>query len=320
MQCVLDIGLQKTGSKARQQFFMFQLHRVMGLRVLYPSAGRESGWHCPLSKALKKGDRSVLNSVIREAEEHENQADLMILSCEGLYMLKEAQIHWLKDSIPDLTAVVFLRRQDQLINSLHNQLHKSHRIPLQKLEDFEDQMLDYDLGYDHRATLERWSVVLGRKSVIPILFDKTVSSVLSFFRSTNIDVNLDGYKETYPNRAIDGFGLAVLRWVKRLVLDEQELPKIMNEAHRKLAPYFVEFGDEEELYSLSPEMRHRIMSDYEVSNEWVRREYFPERSSLFTPLDDRVLVDDRVLAQQDYSVGRELAEVIIAEARRSNAF
>jgi hypothetical protein len=309
VKCVLDIGLQKTGSKARQQFFMSELHRVIGLRVLYPSAGREAGWHCPLSKALTKGDRSLLNAVLREAEEQESLADLLILSYEDLYKLKEAQIHWLKDSLPDLTAVVFLRRQDQLINSLHNQLYKSHRITQRKLEDFEDHMLDHNINYDHRSTLERWTGVLGRESVVPILFDKTVSSVLTFLRAVNIDVNLDGYEDTYPNRAIDSFGLAVLRWVKRLVQDEQELPIIMNEAHCTLAPYFVALGDEEEYYSLTLEMRHRIMSHYEASNEWVRRGFFPERRSLFPPLDLGVL------SQPDYSVGRELAEEIIAAAR-----
>lgn len=311
MKCVLDIGLQKTGSKARQQFFSSQLHRVMGLRVLYPSAGAgpEGRWHCPLSKALKKGERSLLSSVLREAEEKGSQADLMILSCEGLYMLQEAQIHWLKDSLPDLTAVVFLRRQDQLINSLHNQFHKAHRMSLQKLEDFESHILDYDVDYDHRATLERWTKVVGRESVVPILFDKTISSVLAFFRSVNIDVNLHDYEDTHPNRAIDGFGLSVLRWVKRLVQDEQDLPKIMNEAHRKLAPYIVAPGDEEECYSLTLDMRHHIMSHYEASNEWVRREFFPERRSLFPPLDLGMLT------QPDYSVGRELAEEIIGAAR-----
>jgi len=83
----------------------------------------------------------------------------------------------------------------------------------------------------------------------------------------------------------------------------------MNEAHRKLAPYFVALGDKEEYYSITLEMRHRIMFHYEASNEWVRRGFFSERRSLFPPLDLGVL------AQPDYSVGRELAEKIIAAAR-----
>lgn len=309
VKCILDIGLQKTGSKARQQFFTSQLHRVTGSRVLYPSAGLDGSWHRPLCDALMKGDRSPLNSLVLETEEQESQTDLLILSWEGLYMLEETQIHWLKESLPDITAVAFLRRQDQLVNSLHNQLHKAHRISLRELKDFEDNMLDYDVAYDYQSILERWTDVLGRESVIPILFDKTVSSVSAFFRCVNIDVNFDGYDETYPNRAIDNFGLAVLRWVKYLVNDEQDLPKIMNEAHRKLAANFVAPGNVETLYSLSPEMRQRIMSHYEASNEWVRREFFPEHQSLFPPPDDDLPV------QPDYSVGRKLAEEIIAAAR-----
>ena len=224
-------------------------------------------------------------------------------------MLEEAQINWLKESLPDIIAVVFLRRQDQLINSLHNQLHKAHRISLRELENFEHQMLDYNVAYDYRAILERWTGVLGHEPVVPILFDKTISSVAAFFRCVNVEVNLEGYDETYPNRAIDNFGLAVLRWVKYFVHDEQELPKVMNEAHRKLAAYFVAPGDLEERYSLAPEKRQRIMSHYEASNEWVRHKFFPEHQSLFPPPDDGLLV------QPDYSVGRKLAEEIIAAAR-----
>ena len=309
VKCILDIGLQKTGSKARQQFFTSQLPRVTGSRVLYPSSGLDGSWHRPLCNALMKGDRSLLNSLALEAEEQESQTDLLILSWECLYMLEETQIEWLKESLPDITAVIFLRRQDQLINSLHNQLHKSHRISLQELEDFEGNMLNYDVAYDYQAILERWTDVLGRDSVVPILFDKTVSSVSAFFRYVNIDVNLDGYDETYPNRAIDNFGLAVLRWVKLLVNDEQELPKIMNEAHRKLAAYFVAPGNVDIRYSLSPEMRQHIMSHYEVSNEWVHHEFFPEHKSLFPPSSDDLFL------QPDYSVGRKLAEEIIAAAR-----
>ncbi len=312
VKCILDIGLQKTGSKARQQFFKSQLHRVKDLHVLYPGTGLDGLWHYPLCDALMKGDRSILNSVLQEAEEQKSQVDLLILSWEGFYMLKEEQIRWLKESLHDITAVIFLRSQDQLINSLHNQHHKSHRVSLQELLDFEDHMMDYDVAYDYCATLKRWSGVLGRNSVVPILFDKTISSVLAFFHYANINVDLEGYDETYPNRAVDSFGLAVLRWVKHKVRDEYELPIIMNEAHRRLADHFVAPGDVEERYSLTAEMRNRIMSLYEPSNEWVRREFFCEHPSLFPPTDYGMLV------QPNYSMGQNLAEEIIAETRKRN--
>jgi hypothetical protein len=257
---------------------------------------------------LARGDRSVLDALTREVTEQRDIADVVILSYEEMYKLDQRQIAWLKDALPNLTALLFLRRQDELANSLHNQFHKSHRVSLRELESFETGMLAYDVAYDHRATIERWSGVLGRESVVPLLFTKGVSSVVSFFHHAGVAVDLSGYEETYPNRAMDPVGLAILRWIKRLIVDDEELPAIMTHAHRALASHFVTRHDATN-YMLTVEDRQRLMSHYEASNEWVRKEFFPQRSCLFDPLEP-----DRV-TQPDFATGRDVAEAIISEAR-----
>jgi hypothetical protein len=308
MRSVLDLGVQKTGSKARQRFFMDHLHRVSDVRSCYPITGRHGSWHRPLYDSLARGDRSVLDALTREVTEQGDLANLIILSYEEMHKLDRAQIVWLKDALPSLTALLFLRRQDQVVNSLHNQFHKSHRVPLRELESFETGMLAYDAAHDHRATIERWSGVLGRESVVPILFTKSVSSVVSFFHHAGVGVDLVGYEETYPNRAMDPVGLAILRWIKRLIVDEEELPAIMTQAHRALASHLVTGHDATD-YTLTTEDRQRIMSHYEASNEWVRKEFFPERRCLFDPLEPGWVM------QPDFATGRDVAEAIISEAR-----
>lgn len=309
MQVIVDIGLQKTGSKARQQFFATHLDRVAHRRVLYPAAGRQGVWHRPLYDALCRGERAPLGTLAAEVAGRAEDADLAIVSYEELYKLGAEQIGWLKESLGDLVAIVFLRRQDQLVNSFHNQLHKSHRVPLEAIERFESGMLDYDRAYDHRATLERWIGVLGRSAVRPILFDKRDSSVVAFWRRADIAVDFEGYGETYPNRAMDAFGLAVLRWVKRLTADETALPEVMNEAHRRLAAHWIAQAVDQDIYSLSLAERARVMAHYEASNEWVRQELFPDRPALFAPLEPGAPV------RPDYTQGRELALEIVAAAR-----
>ena len=44
--------------------------------------------------------------------------------------------------------LVFLRRQDQLVNSYHNQLHKSHRVTIEAVEEFEAGMFNYQQVLD----------------------------------------------------------------------------------------------------------------------------------------------------------------------------
>ena len=310
MRCYLDLGLQKTGSKARQQFFASELARVRGARLFFPSAGREWIWHKPLYQALSAGNRAPLDELSREVAARRNEADGFILSYEELHKWGPREIAWIGEAFADIRAAVFLRRQDQLVNSFHNQRHKSHRESLRTLEAYEAGMLDYDPALDHAATLQRWTAGLGREAVAPILFDKSASPVASFFGRLGLDVDLQGYAEGYPNRAIDAFGMSVMRWVKRLARNDAELPLLMDHAHAALAAHFAKPGNIEERYSLSFAQRRRIMRNYAASNEWVRAEFFPERAGLFPPLEEagRVAVD--------YAQGRELAERIVAAARR----
>jgi hypothetical protein len=307
MRHILDLGMQKTGSKARQEFFRRELHRIRNHRAVYPAAGREGVWHLPLYLSLLNADRSALEAVASETRGRPD-ADLAILSYEELYRLEDAQIRWLKESLSDVVVVVFLRRQDQLVNSFHNQLHKAHRVPLSGLEAFEAHMLEYNPAYDHKATLARWTRVLGRGRVRPVVFTKSDSAVRAFARHAGLDVDFDGFVDEYPNRAMDAFGLAVLRWVKRLIRPDQSLVEAMNDAHRVLADHFVDPADNAERYTLSLEARRHILAIYHAGNEWVRQEFFPERKMLFDPLEESA-----DLLHIDYSKGLELAQEILRD-------
>ena len=155
MRVLLDLGLPKTGSKTRQQLLTTQLHRVSGLRAHYVQTGRQGPWHRPLYESLAADDRSLVDALVKELETKVDRADLAILSYKELYKLDQDRIQYLKDSLPELTALIFLSRQDDIVNSFRNQLHKAHRIPPRDLGAFETRMLDYLCEYDYRAILER---------------------------------------------------------------------------------------------------------------------------------------------------------------------
>jgi hypothetical protein len=313
MKILLDIGVSKTGSKARQLFFCNELHRVISARAFYVRAGREGLWHQPLYFSLEKGDQSSLRGVVQEVEESAGTRDLAIISYETMFMLGEEQIRWLAESFRDLTVLVFLRRQDQLVNSRRHHKHKAHRLSFEKLVEFEAEMLGHDPDFDYRNILERWVGALGRRAVVPIRYDKSTSSVVAFFRNAGVEVKLDGHIEAHPNRAMDARGLEVLRWVKRLVPDARELLDIMSDVHQALEARVVPYDAGVERYSLTMEMRRHVMDTYKATNEWVRHEFFPDLPSLFSDLEPGEFfhISD--------SNGRALAESILAEirARRS---
>lgn len=155
MKCIIDSGLQKTGSKARQLFFTAHLYRVNSTTVIYLYVGRDNIWHRPLFESFHFGDKSVLNSLASEIKQLSDETSVIILSYEEMYKLEKEQIQWIQQIFPDLTVSIFLRRQDQISNSLHNQLHKAHRVNLQSIQKFEKNLLEYNPDYDYQLILRR---------------------------------------------------------------------------------------------------------------------------------------------------------------------
>lgn len=283
MRLVLDIGAQKTGSKARQGFFAQQLGRLTGVRAIYPLAGRAGAWHRPLHEALQGGEPALLDAIVAEAEA--GQAELVILSYEAMHQLGAREVARIAEAFDDVTAVVFLRRQDQFVNSFHNQTYKAHRFTFAAIQAFERGMTAPNPACDYKEVLERWTTVLGRDRVLPIVYDKSRSVVRAFFDRLGLAVDYTDYVEAHPNTAINGFGISVLRWVKQMARDEEELPHLVTEAHRVLKDCFIEHSSTVDRYSLSFDTRQRIMAHYRESNEWVRQHFFPDRDTLFPALE-----------------------------------
>jgi hypothetical protein len=313
MRVILDIGLPKTGSKARQTFLLNDSERLQDELLLYPQAGRDWVWHRPLYEAITAGDHVTLDKLKQELRAAEGRSTLAILSYEEMYLLDAERIQVLGSLSDDVRAVVFLRRQDQLVNSYYNQQHKGHRVSINALKAYEATMLQRSDSFDYRNVLQRWMQVLGDDKVKPVLFDKGRSSVLSFFEGAGVAVDTVGYEEIYPNPAIDEFGLSVLRAVKELVQESDLLADVVREAHATLASHFRTSPKDPEAYLLTFAQRTQVMNQYEDSNEWVRQRFFPERTSLFEPLEAGTA------CSIDPQEGKELAQRIVQCVRERRA-
>lgn len=299
MRCILDLGIQKTGSKARQAFFARELGRLVDCRASYPASGRVGLWHRPLYEALARGDDALARAAADEAARR--GTDLVILSYEEMHKLDAPAIERLLRVFPRLDAVVFLRRQDAFVNSFYNQLHKSHRVRLETLSDFESRLAAYDPHLDYRLMLDRWAELIGADRLHPVVFDKASSPVETFFAAAGIRLDLTAYHQPpHANPAIDKEGLAVLRAVKGLVGDASDLFEVMTVAHGELAHHFTD-GVTTEVDLLDSDTRARIMAHYDDANEWVRRRYFPKQRRLFNesqaPRRQGALPFDKLVAE-----------------------
>jgi len=282
------------------------LERLVGIRAIYPNTGREGCWHRPLYESLHNDDRSLLDAMSEELRCSNVKPDVVFLSFERFFDLGRLHIQWLNESFPNLKVVIFLRRQDQLVNSYLNQMYKAHRVTIGEIKLFEASALNYNPLFDYQEMLERWEMVVGKENIRAVLFDKTKSSVDKFFEACEIDVDFEGYQEAFPNTAIDEYGLSVFRCVKTLIKNRRDLPEIIQQVHERLVDHFVCAKNNEENYLFTKKQRQKIMENYQSSNELVRKEFFPELECLFPPLEEGFTISP------NYSQGLALAQNIMS--------
>lgn len=302
---IIHIGTQKTGSKAIQHFLTSDLATSTGGMLCFPESGREGVWHEPLYHDLVRGVTGRLEMVCREVAA--SGAREGVLSCEAFYRLPEDRIRLLHEIVGISTIVVFVRRQDQLINSLYNQLIKAHRVSFDQILKFEQMVDDYLPEFDHMVTVDRWGRVFGHDRIIPIIYHKQGSAVDRFMEHLHQSMDIDWLParmtnaSVNPNPALDLRGLKILRRVKQLCPRDEDLPRLTNAAHSVLRDLFIDTYENGDQYVFPTYKRQAIVECYRDSNECLRARYFPEHDSLFSP----VTVDPFVQALEQES---ELAD------------
>jgi len=283
MQWVLHIGTQKTGSKAIQHVLSDELHRVVGATVYYPQSGRAGLWHEPLHDALSGGDRKLLAAALQEARAA--GADYTVLSYEGLYELPVAALQLVRESIGEAQIVLFLRRQDSLLNSWYNQLIKAHKVTIDEIRNFERSLTDYHLAFDHSATLEKWASVFGWPCQRPLIYEKSSCAVDTFLGVLASGLDRDALKLPNFNKALDARQAGLLRGVKEALGNSPRLPEIIQLLHEELAGELIDTFRVEESYLFDLATREKILSLYEESNERVRERCFSKAPRLFAAME-----------------------------------
>lgn len=279
VRLLLDIGVTKTGSKSRQQYFASTYDKRKNTSTVFLETGREGIWHRPVYDRLKAHDYAVLNDLKDEIKSLNDECEVALLSFEQFYLLGEPQIEALKHEFPNLHVTLFVRRQDEIVSSTLNQLHKAHRVPWSEVEAFEKRIPSYMHEFDYSLHLERWSNRLSKANVKVVMYNKQRSSVETFCEVNGLETPTKVESEDRLNFAIDGFGLAVLRSLKKRVGENEKLPEIIEFAHRALDPHFRPDGPTRYLFPKSSSKK--IMKSFKVSNKRLRRDWFRRKIRLF---------------------------------------
>jgi len=238
IKLLIHIGLHKTGTSAIQSFLLDNRAALLDQGLLYPLDLEEWGNHNPLAWHLMDprympthGDfyRELSTPAHWQKlhkEASERQTDRVILSGEDFSLIsRPQQLAELLERY-DTRIIVYLRRQDQYLQSIYNQDVKNYEF--MRCERFEEFVLDHRLAeilhYD--IFLERWGAAFGKENIDVAIYDRRHlrhGLIPDFASRAGIDLRegMPVRHEAVNTRLPDG-ALEVKRILNRLKVNEPQ--------------------------------------------------------------------------------------------------
>lgn len=307
MKCILHIGTEKTATTTIQEFLHRNRQTLFQLGYLYTKAtGSRNNWNLPVAAydvsrrddlTRLRGiytDENLLNYQKKTIEQLRKEVDsagafkLTVFSSEYIQSRlttsgEVSRLRILLNQIgyDDIQILVYLRRPVDIAKSLYSTSVKcgataaSPPSPKNKY---------YRNICDHRGTLKRFSDVFGETAVRPRIYSrdefKNGCIISDFLASIGLESTQELFEvPTNHNDHLSALGLEILRRVNHrvpLFVDER-----LNQLRGNLVKYFSNYFKDGYAYTMPEELFWQYEMEFEESNEWVRRKYFPERDCLF---------------------------------------
>lgn len=292
--CVLHIGAPKTGSTGLQCFLGDNRAHLAAAGLLYPGSIERGHAHHDLAFLTAGGYPEWASSQpaslgeLLAAIQTEFQAQpalrKLLLSSENFYWLSDPEaVRRMLDTLghrpEQIAVVVYIRRQEDAIESWYNQLVKA----LGYSADFSQSIADYDSLWDYHARLSGWAAVFGEDRIVPRIYpddDDDFDIRRDFVALLELaDPDLH-YAPDRPNRRLVRDLLEFQRIINRL-----PLPTMAKRRHHKrlihLSAHAEELGLEDAPLH-TPATRQAIRSRYAEGNRIVARSHF-DRDAMFPP-------------------------------------
>ncbi len=307
MKCFLHVGTEKTATTTIQDFLNINRKRLLEQGMIYTKSAGESNNRalaCAAFNPSKRDDftrslqlktdaelkdfqQKTILSLKKEIEAMSSNSDRLIFSSEHFQsrLTDLEEIERLKAIMVELGAtevivVIYLRRPADLATSLFSTALKSGNI-------FDEPPHPRN-GYwnnicNHKATLEKFGSVFGKSKLIPRLFKRT-----EFVNGSIIDdiTNIFGMPDINgfvlpenKNESLSMLGVSLLKRLNKSV--PQWVDDRTNPARSNLVSY-IEQNFTDEKYVMPAHLYVQYEEEFRDSNEWVRQEFFPEKSTLFS--------------------------------------
>ena len=300
-KAILHIGGGKTGSSAIQTLLKQNVSKLSRRGVRVPDADLKlrdtTAGHCVfhLQAIFEKGEdvRSHLEPLVMEIGDEQT----LLISAENMSNGRNYRLFERFAAEYPTKVVFYIRRQDEFLSSAWQQWQS-------KVRGDRDAWVEASLGKQVHwlQTIEGWEAAVGKGNVVPRIFERAslpggdvtrdFLSVLGF-NAENLDLPTGGVNDSYSNL------------ITALVEGRTDLfDGPHDDAFYRFVMDLLREADHPRLGSVSlltRSQRERILDFYAEENETIRQRYFPDRETLFSPLDHsryRYAEDDDVRDEQ----------------------
>ena len=296
MRAYIHIGTPKTGTTTLQRFF-FKNTQILQKHGIYfsNSFGRNEkhflGRDVFLDHLrLDSFDDKFRANITSFKEEIKHISGNLLISNEGLYDFYEnvEEIKKLKSflnklGIDDIKIIVYLRDSIDLAISWYLFIFKVFKINENPFNDDEFKARFKRVCNHH--TLQMWKEVFGKENIIARIFAKNEfyknDLLADFLNIFNIDLDENFLIPDNQNEAIDLLGMQLKDALRNLFKNYEEF-----NAHglSKVNSYF-NSKDKSLKFMPKKEIYKAYIEYFEESNEWLRKEFFSHKESLFPKRD-----------------------------------
>ena len=296
MRAYIHIGTPKTGTTTLQRFF-FKNTQILQKHGIYfsNSFGRNEkhflGRDVFLDHLrLDSFEDKFRANITSFKEEIKHISGNLLISNEGLYDFYEnvEEIKKLKSflnklGIDDIKIIVYLRDSIDLAISWYLFIFKVFKINENPFNDDEFKARFKRVCNHH--TLQMWKEVFGKENIIARIFAKNEfyknDLLADFLNIFNIDLDENFLIPDNQNEAIDLLGMQLKDALRNLFKNYEEF-----NAHglSKVNSYF-NSKDKSLKFMPKKEIYKAYIEYFEESNEWLRKEFFSHKESLFPKRD-----------------------------------
>jgi hypothetical protein len=285
---ILHIGLMKTGTTALQSALHGNRDRLLSKGVLYPSSSLLQSkhvqlvWSCvkaqlsPFAASKYSGMTTAAYLDAIEDERHFTNATTCIVSAEDFSIYQPQRFQGIVDAFQkDLRIVVYLRPQDEMIESMYRQRLKGAGIT-DRFEDFVASAIRTGIAgiapLDYDRLLGGWADMAGDdRLTVKVYGNKARQDIVNeFISAAGLQLELESLKER-ANVSFEGPYAEFVRSANRYI------PQHVRHEFVADVEALQESHPAKPTSLLSPQLRDHIHRQYHRSNAAVARNFLAKQ-------------------------------------------